>query len=78
LWRCSILANKEPCSTSDTEARRIRFCWGDTNPALIGDANSDIVLQSMSDKGNAGAAEKGPAADFVILRVELKLKSTAG
>ena len=50
----------------------------DQIPALIGDANSDIVLQSMSDKGNVGAAEKAPAADFVILRVELKLKSTAG
>jgi len=32
----------------------------------------------MSDKGNVGAAEKAPVADFVILRVELKLKSTAG
>jgi hypothetical protein len=46
--------------------------------ALIGDANSDIVLQSMGDKGSVGAAEKAPAADFVIVRVELKLKSTAG
>ena len=52
----------------------------DQNLALIGDANSDIVLQSMGDgrKGNVGAPEKPPAADFVILGVELKLKSTAG
>ena len=52
----------------------------DQIPALIGDANSNIVLQSMGDrnKGNVGAAEKAPAADFVIVRVELKLKSTAG
>jgi hypothetical protein len=52
----------------------------DQIPAFIGDANSDIVLQSMGDriKGNVGAPEKAPAADFVILRVELKLKSTAG
>jgi len=49
-------------------------------PALIGDANSDIVLQSMGDgnKGNVGAPEKSPTGDFVILAVELKLKSTAG
>jgi hypothetical protein len=49
-------------------------------PALIGDANADIVLQSMGDgnKGNIGAPEKAPAGDFVILEVELKLRSTAG
>jgi hypothetical protein len=49
-------------------------------PALIGDANSDIVLQFMrdDDKGNVAALEKTPAGDFAILGVELKLKSTAG
>jgi hypothetical protein len=49
-------------------------------PALIGDANSDIVLQSMGDgnKGDVGAPGKSPTGDFVILAVELKLKSTAG
>jgi hypothetical protein len=52
----------------------------DQNPALVGDANSEIVLQTMGDakKGNVGAAEKQPAGDFVIVRVELMLKSTAG
>jgi hypothetical protein len=52
----------------------------DQIPALIGDANADIVLQLMGDdnKGKVGAPEKAPVADFVILRVELKLKSTAG
>jgi hypothetical protein len=48
-------------------------------PALIGDANSDIVLQFMRDgnKGDIGTPEQSPAEDFVILGVELKLKSTA-
>jgi hypothetical protein len=52
----------------------------DQIPALIGDANSDIVLQSMGDgnKENVGAPEKGPAGEVVIVRVELTLKSTAG
>jgi hypothetical protein len=30
------------------------------------------------NKGNVGAAENPPAGDFVVVRVELKLKSTAG
>ena len=52
----------------------------DQIPALIGDANADIVLQSMGDsnKGNISTPEKRPAGDFVILEVELKLKSTPG
>jgi hypothetical protein len=49
-------------------------------PALIGDANSDIVLQLMRDdnKANVGAPEETLAGDFAILGVELKLKSSAG
>ena len=49
-------------------------------PALIGDANSDIVLQLMRDdsNGDVGAPEKPAVGDFAILGVELKLKSTAG
>jgi hypothetical protein len=48
--------------------------------ALVGDVNSDVVLRWMGDgkKASAGAPERSPADDLVILRVELKLKSTAG
>ena len=48
--------------------------------ALIGDANSEVVLRWMGDgtKASVGASEKSPAADLVILGVELKLNSTAG
>jgi hypothetical protein len=52
----------------------------DQTPALIGEVNSDIVLQSMADtkEGNASQSEKPPTAGFVVLRLELKLKATAG
>jgi hypothetical protein len=52
----------------------------DQIPALVGNANSDIVLQSMGDtnQGSVDAPEKSVAGDFAILGVELKLKSTAG
>ena len=52
----------------------------DQNPVLVGDANSHIVLQTMGDsnKGNVGAAKNPAAGGFVIVRIELKLKSTAG
>jgi hypothetical protein len=47
--------------------------------AMIGEANSDVVLHSMADKneGSTSASEKSPAGDFAILGVELKLKVTA-
>jgi hypothetical protein len=52
----------------------------DQIPAMIGEANSDVVLHSMADKneGSTSASEKSPAGDFAILGVELKLKATAG
>jgi len=52
----------------------------DQNTALIGDANSDIVLLWMGDgkKRNVDAPEKPPAGDIMILGVELMLSSTAG
>jgi hypothetical protein len=48
--------------------------------ALIGDANSDVVLRWMGDgkKASVGAPEKSPTGDFVILGVALKLKTTGG
>jgi hypothetical protein len=52
----------------------------DQMPPLIGEANSDIALHSMADKseGSASATEKPAPTGFVILGVELKLKSTSG
>jgi len=52
----------------------------DQTPALIGDLNSEIILQSMADKkeGESSQSEKSPASGFVVIRVELKLKATAG
>jgi uncharacterized protein DUF992 len=52
----------------------------DQKPRLIGEANSDIALHSMADKseGSASATEKPAPTGFVILSVELKLKSTSG
>jgi hypothetical protein len=49
-------------------------------PDLIGDVNSDIILQSMADRkeGSVSAGEKAPAAAFAVLGAELRLKSTAG
>jgi hypothetical protein len=52
----------------------------DQMPPLIGEANSDIVLHSMADKseGSASATEKPSPAGFVILSVDLELKSASG
>ena len=52
----------------------------DEIPALIGEANSDIVLQSMSDKDeeSTGLPERSKPGDFVVLGVGLKLRSAPG
>ena len=49
-------------------------------PALIGEVNSDIVLQSMADKDEEriGAPEKLNPGDFVVLGVGLRLRSASG
>jgi hypothetical protein len=48
-------------------------------PDLIGEANSGIVLQTLSDtkEGSSGTGEKLPAP-FTVLGVQLELKTTAG
>ena len=48
-------------------------------PDLIGEVNSGIVLQTMSDtkEGSSGAGDKSPAP-FTVLGVQLELKTTAG
>ena len=52
----------------------------DRIPALIGEVNSDIVLQSMADKdeASAGETERSQAREFVVLGVWLRLRSAAG
>ena len=52
----------------------------DQKPPLIGQANPDIVLHSMADtsEGSASATEKPAPTGFMILGVELKLKSASG
>ena len=52
----------------------------DQKPPLIGQANSDIVMHSMADtsEGSASTTEKPAPTGFVILGVELKLKSASG
>jgi uncharacterized protein DUF992 len=52
----------------------------DQKPPMLGEANSDIALHSMADKseGSASASEKPEPTGFVILSIELKLKSTSG
>jgi len=52
----------------------------DEIPALIGETNSDIVLQSMADKDEegTGAPEKSKPRDFAVLGVALKLRSASG
>jgi hypothetical protein len=52
----------------------------DEIPALIGEVNSDIVLQSMSDKDeeSTGPPEKSKLEDFVVLGVGLRLRSASG
>ncbi len=52
----------------------------DQKPPLIGAGNLYITLHSMSDRteGNASATEKQAPTGFVILSLELKLKSASG
>jgi len=51
-----------------------------TAPPLVGEPNSNLVLQSMSEKeeGSATIPEKPRPTGFVIMALELKLKSTSG
>jgi len=47
---------------------------------MIGEKDASVVLHSMSDKqeGSASAPQKASPTGFVIIGVELKLKSTSG
>jgi hypothetical protein len=49
-------------------------------PDIIGQVNSSVILQSMTEKkeGSASAGEKAPPVGFAVLGLELKLKSTSG
>jgi hypothetical protein len=49
-------------------------------PDLVGQANSAIILQSMTDKmeGSASVKERSPAGRVGVLGIELDLKSTTG
>lgn len=49
-------------------------------PNMIGEANSGVVLQSMTDKkeGSASTKDKSPELGIVVLEVELKLETTTG
>lgn len=51
----------------------------DQRPPLMGDTNADIVLHSLGDKseGSTSATEKRAPTGFVILSLELKLKSAS-
>jgi Protein of unknown function (DUF992) len=52
----------------------------DEKSPIIGEGNSDIRLLTMADEreGSASASEKTPPKGFVVIGVELKLKSTSG
>jgi hypothetical protein len=52
----------------------------DQKSPLIGERNSDVVLHSMLDEteGSASATEKPTPTGFVILKLELTLKSASG
>jgi hypothetical protein len=47
---------------------------------MIGEKDASVVLHSMSDKqeGSASAPQKASPTGFVIIGIELKLKSTSG
>jgi hypothetical protein len=47
---------------------------------MIGESNSRIVLQSLTDKqeGSASAAQKPAPSGYVIIGLQLKLRSAAG
>ena len=50
-----------------------------TAPTLVGEPNANVVLKSMAEKqeGSATSPEKPRPAGFVIVALELKLKSTS-
>lgn len=52
----------------------------DQKPPMVGEPNTDIALHSMADKneGSASAAQKPAPTGFVILSIELKLKTASG
>ena len=52
----------------------------DQLPPMIGESNSRIVLQSLTDKqeGSASAAQKPAPSGYVIIGLQLKLRSAAG
>jgi hypothetical protein len=52
----------------------------DEKSPIISEVNGDIRLQTMADEhaGSVSAGEKAPPKGFVVIGVELKLKSTAG
>jgi hypothetical protein len=52
----------------------------DQKSPLIGEKNSSVVLHSMADEteGSASAPEKPTPTGFVILKLELTLKSASG
>ena len=52
----------------------------DEKSPIIGEGNNDIRLLTMADEreGSASASEKTPPKGFVVIGVELKLKSTSG
>ena len=52
----------------------------DQLPPMIGETNSRIILQSMTDtrEDSASATQKPPPAGYVIIGLQLKLKSTSG
>jgi len=51
-----------------------------TTPPLVGEPNSNVVLSSMEEKeeGSATSPDKPRPTGFVVLALELKLKSTSG
>jgi hypothetical protein len=52
----------------------------DEKSPIIGEENSDIRLMTMADEreGSASASERTPPKGFVVIGVELRLKSTSG
>jgi hypothetical protein len=50
----------------------------DQMPPMIGEANSGIVLQTLRDKPEGSASQMPKPKGFVIVGLELKLKSAAG
>jgi uncharacterized protein DUF992 len=62
-----------------------RYAVDNATPAdqlapMIGESNSDIVLQSLTDKqiGSASTAQKPLPSGYVIIGLQLMLKSAAG